>query len=157
MGRNPGHARPVRKTVIDLGCGYGWFCRLPTLLVQRKSLASTCPEKMLARARELTDDAGISYRLDDLEQLALPAQTFDLVYSSPTLHYLPDLARCCRHPPRCSRADGWCSPPNTRFTCLTRQAWLTDDEGQRSWPSTIIKTKARVSATGWPTAYVPPT
>ncbi|MYM27064.1 methyltransferase domain-containing protein [Duganella sp. CY15W] len=123
------------KRVIDLGCGYGWFCRSARAAGAAEVVGIDLSEKMLARARELTDDAGISYRLGDLEQLALPAQAFDLVYSSLTLHYLPDLAPLLAAIHQALQPGGWLvfSTEHPIYTCPTRQAWLTDDDGQRSW------------------------
>lgn len=80
------------KQVIDLGCGYGWFCRSAREAGAANVLGIDLSEKMLARARELTDDSGISYQRGDLAQLTLHGQTFDLAYSQLALHYLPDLA-----------------------------------------------------------------
>ncbi|HIF6774977.1 TPA: class I SAM-dependent methyltransferase, partial [Serratia marcescens] len=76
------------KSVVDLGCGYGWFCRSAREQGAASVLGLDVSEKMLAKAREMTADAGIAYRRQDLAQLQLPPESYDLVYSSLTLHYL---------------------------------------------------------------------
>ncbi|WP_421910753.1 class I SAM-dependent methyltransferase [Marinobacter sp.] len=123
------------KRVIDLGCGYGWFCRSARNAGATEVLGIDLSEKMLARARELTDDSGISYQLGDLEQVALPSQAFDLVYSSLTLHYLPDLAPLLGAIYQTLQPGGWLvfTTEHPIYTCAVRQGWLTDSEGQRSW------------------------
>lgn len=123
------------KRVIDLGCGYGWFCRSARAAGAAEVIGVDLSEKMLARARELTDDPGISYRLGDLEQLALPSREFDLVYSSLTLHYLPDLAPLLTAIYQTLQPGGWLvfTTEHPIYTCPVRQGWLTDGEGQRSW------------------------
>lgn len=123
------------KRVIDLGCGYGWFCRSARAAGAAEVIGVDLSEKMLARARELTDDPGIRYRLGDLEQLALPSQAFDLVYSSLTLHYLPDLAPLLTAIHQALQPGGWLvfTTEHPIYTCPVRQGWLTDSEGQRSW------------------------
>lgn len=124
------------KWVIDLGCGYGWFCRSAREAGAAEVLGVDLSEKMLARARELTDDNGISYQRGDLEQLALPSQAIDLVYSQLTLHYLPDLAPVFASIYQALQPGGWFvfTTEHPIYTCPVRQGgWLTDDEGQRSW------------------------
>jgi len=43
--------------VIDLGCGYGWFCRAARELGASDVTGVDISEKMLARAAEFTADA----------------------------------------------------------------------------------------------------
>lgn len=77
--------------VVDLGCGFGWFSRWARDHRAASALAIDLSEKMLARAHADTDDAAITYQRQDLEQLELPAASFDLAYSSLTLHYIVQL------------------------------------------------------------------
>jgi len=123
------------KRVIDLGCGYGWFCRSAREAGAAEVLGVDLSEKMLARARELTDDNGISYQRGDLEQLALPSQATDLVYSQLALHYLPGLAPVFATIYQALQPGGWFvfTTEHPIYTCPVRQGWLTADEGQRSW------------------------
>ena len=79
------------KRVIDLGCGFGWFGRFAREAGAVTVLGLDVSANMLARAREMTSDAAITYRQADLETLDLPAASFDLAYSSLTLHYLEKL------------------------------------------------------------------
>ena len=123
------------KQVIDLGCGYGWFCRSAREAGAANVLGIDLSEKMLARARELTDDSGISYQRGDLAQLTLHGQTFDLAYSQLALHYLPDLAPLFSTRYQALQPGGWLvfTTEHPIYTCPLRQGWLTDNEGQRSW------------------------
>lgn len=123
------------KRVLDLGCGYGWFCRRARAAGAAKVLGIDLSEKMLARARELTDDIDISYQRGDLEQLVLPSQAFDVVYSQLTLHYLPDIGPLFASIHQALPPGGWFvfTVEHPIYTCSPRQAWLTDEEGQRSW------------------------
>jgi SAM-dependent methyltransferase len=79
------------KRVVDLGCGFGWFCRWAREAGAASVLGLDVSTSMLTRARETTSDAGVTYRRADLETLELPAATFDLAYSSLTLHYIENL------------------------------------------------------------------
>lgn len=78
--------------VLDLGCGFGWFCRWARAQGAASVLGLDVSANMLARARADTDDAAVSYGQADLERMELPATAFDLAYSSLALHYLEDLA-----------------------------------------------------------------
>ena len=78
--------------VVDLGCGFGWFCRWAREAGAASVLGLDVSANMLARARETTPDPAIVYRQADLETLELPAASFDLAYSSLTLHYIEKLA-----------------------------------------------------------------
>jgi SAM-dependent methyltransferase len=80
------------KRVVDLGCGFGWFCRWVREAGAAEVLGLDVSASMLARAGETTADPAITYRQSDLDSLELPAASFDLAYSSLTLHYLEHLA-----------------------------------------------------------------
>jgi SAM-dependent methyltransferase len=79
------------KRVVDLGCGFGWFCRWARDAGAASVLGLDVSANMLARARETTSDPAITYRQADLETVELTAASFDLAYSSLTLHYLVNL------------------------------------------------------------------
>src|SRR4051794_1731272 len=66
--------------VVDLGCGFGWFCRWAREEGALHVLGLDISERMLERAREATSD--------DLETVSLPSSQFDLAYSSLALHYV---------------------------------------------------------------------
>jgi len=84
----------VGPRVVDLGCGYGWFCRWAAGAGASSVLGIDLSERMLDRARSWpASPAVIRYERQDLDELVLPAATADLAYSSLTLHYLLDLDR----------------------------------------------------------------
>ncbi len=55
------------RRVLDLGCGFGWFCRWAREHGAASVLGVDVSERMLARARAETHDAAISYVKTDLE------------------------------------------------------------------------------------------
>lgn len=123
------------KSVIDLGCGYGWFCRSAREMGAAQVVGVDISEKMLARALELTTDAAITYQRSDLESLQLEENSLDLVYSSLALHYLPELDTLFSHVQRALKPGGSLvfSMEHPIYTCASRQGWLTDDNGARFW------------------------
>ncbi len=80
-------------TVLDLGCGFGWFCRWGRQQGAAHVVGIDVSERMLARARTTTQDPAITYTRADMEHLALSPASFNLVYSSLALHYIEDLNR----------------------------------------------------------------
>ena len=122
--------------VLDLGCGYGWFCRWARESGAAHVLGVDVSERMLARARELTEDAAIAYRHVDLERLTLPANSFDLVYSSLALHYIGDLDRLLSgvHRWLVTEAPLVFSAEHPIFTAPSLAEWSIDGCGRRTWP-----------------------
>ncbi|MGQ0584705.1 MAG: class I SAM-dependent methyltransferase [Reyranella sp.] len=122
--------------VVDLGCGFGWFCRWAREAGAASVLGLDVSENMLARARATTPDKAISYERADLERLTLPAGTFDLAYSSLALHYIEALGPLLDVVHRALVPDGRLvfSIEHPLHTAPTRPGWVEDDTGQRTWP-----------------------
>jgi SAM-dependent methyltransferase len=122
--------------VLDLGCGYGWFCRW----AREQSAASVTgidvSEKMLTRARADTGDPGIDYRLADLKTLEIAANSADLVYSSLALHYIADLDRLLAQVHAALAPGGWFvfSAEHPIYTAPLVSGWRVDAAGNKSWP-----------------------
>jgi SAM-dependent methyltransferase len=83
---------PRGRRVLDLGCGYGWFCRWASENGAARVVGIDVSERMLQRARCDWPADRIEYRRADLEEVDLPQASFDLVYSSLAFHYLVRLA-----------------------------------------------------------------
>src|SRR5580704_17311742 len=105
------------RKVLDLGCGYGWFCRWARENGAADILGIDVSEKMLARARATTQDKAIRYQRADMEQPELPAAAFDLVYRS----LVPggSLVFSAEHP---------------IYTAPTAPGWVQDAAGRKTWP-----------------------
>jgi SAM-dependent methyltransferase len=124
------------RTVVDLGCGYGWFCRWARENGAARVLGIDVSEKMLARARRDTGDAAITYLRADMERLELPERAFDLVYSSLALHYVERLAELLRaaHGALVGGGHFVCSVEHPVFTAPSEQKWMVDEAGRKTWP-----------------------
>lgn len=127
------------KRVLDLGCGYGWFCRYAEERNATSVLGLDISGKMLERARQMTPETGvITYRRADLEQYSLPKQSIDLAYSSLALHYVSALDALLAGVHN-TLAPGGClvfSVEHPMFTAYERARWLCDDDNTRFWPVT---------------------
>lgn len=124
------------RRVVDLGCGYGWFCRWALAQGAAEILGIDVSEKMLARARGETEPTGIAYRRDDLETLILPEAAFDLAYSSLALHYVENLERIFATVHRALAAQGRFvfSIEHPIYMAPRNPGWQVDAEGRKIWP-----------------------
>jgi SAM-dependent methyltransferase len=122
--------------VVDLGCGYGWFCRWARDQGAAQVDGLDLSSRMLDRAREMTRGEGIRYRCEDLQTLTLPADSCELVYSSLALHYLPDVAPLFATVYQALTPGGTLlfSAEHPIYTAPPRQGWQEDENGQKSWP-----------------------
>ena len=122
--------------VVDLGCGYGWFCRWASEQGAQSVLGLDVSEKMLEKARGTTSNSNIRYERADLEQLDLPVASFDLAYSSLALHYIKDLPGLFSNL-HAALKPGACfvfSIEHPIFMAPRNPGWITDAEGRKSWP-----------------------
>jgi len=122
--------------VVDLGCGYGWFCRSVREQGAAHVLGLDVSEKMLNKARSMTTDSAIEYRREDLEHLQLPPLTYDLVYSSLTLHYLKNLPELFNQVYQSLVPGGRFvfSAEHPIFTAPAQPGWLHGKNGEKTWP-----------------------
>jgi SAM-dependent methyltransferase len=122
--------------VVDLGCGFGWFCRWARAEGAARVLGMDVSEKMLARARAATSDAAIGYLRADLERLSLARSSFDLAYSSLSLHYVANLAELLATVHGALVAGGTLvfSVEHPIFTAPTRPQWSVGADGRKTWP-----------------------
>jgi len=122
--------------VVDLGCGFGWFCRWARANGAAHVLGLDVSEKMLERARAETHDAAITYTRADMEDLELPAASFDLAYSSLALHYIEDLRGLMSQVHRSLVAGGRLvfSVEHPIFTAPSDPKFSVNAAGRKTWP-----------------------
>ncbi|OAI43889.1 SAM-dependent methyltransferase [bacterium SCGC AG-212-C10] len=122
--------------VIDLGCGFGWFCRWAREAGAASVLGIDISERMLARAAADTDDPAITYAQGDLERLSLPDSSFDVAYSSLAFHYLEGLDVLLRETHAALVPGGRLvfSVEHPIYTAPAGPGWIANAAGGRSWP-----------------------
>ena len=122
--------------VVDLGCGYGWFCRWAREQGAARVLGLDVSEKMLARARAVASDARGTYARADMEKLELSEASFDVAYSSLALHYIADLAGLFARLHRALVPGGRLifSIEHPIFMAPTHPGWLVGADGRETWP-----------------------
>ena len=123
-------------SVVDLGCGFGWFCRWAREQGAAQILGLDVSEKMLTRAQAATSDAAVRYANADLDRVDLPAASFDLAYSSLALHYVENLDQLLSTV-HGALVSGGClvfSVEHPIYTAPSNPGWVTDAEGRKTWP-----------------------
>jgi SAM-dependent methyltransferase len=75
------------KRVLDLGCGFGWHCQYALEHGAVSVVGIDISEKMLAVAKEKTSKK-IKYICQSIEDAQFPKDSFDIVISSLTFHYV---------------------------------------------------------------------
>ena len=92
------------KQVLDLGCGYGWHCVYAAERGASHVTGVDLSEKMLDTAREKTHFPQVEYLHAAIEDVDFPPESFDVVFSSLTIHYLQDF------PAFVERVRSWLKP-----------------------------------------------
>jgi SAM-dependent methyltransferase len=122
--------------IIDLGCGFGWFCAWAQGQGAVRILGVDVSERMLERARATNAGRAISYERMDLERLKLANASFDLVYSSLAFHYIDDAARLVKTIFDALAAGGHLvfSIEHPIYMAPINPGWQTDASGRKIWP-----------------------
>lgn len=89
------------KSVLDLGCGFGWHCRYAREQQARSVIGIDISEKMLQQAREMTTDSSISYIRMPIEDIEFSDSQFDVVISSSAFHYIDSFETICKRVYHC--------------------------------------------------------
>lgn len=119
------------RTVLDLGCGYGWHCKYAAEHGAAAVLGTDISRKMLEKARQINAAPQIEYRRGAMEDLRFTDASFDVVLSSLAFHYVRDFT------PLVQRISGWLrsggsfvfSVEHPVFTAYGTQDWFYDKNG----------------------------
>lgn len=125
------------KRVLDLGCGFGWHCQYAVDNGAIRAVGVDISEKMLEEARKRNSSPAIEYKCLAVEDFDFQLETFDIVISSLTFHYLESFEDVCRKVNKCLVKGGSFvfSVEHPIFTAYGSQDWQYDAEGNRlHWP-----------------------
>ena len=125
------------KTVLDLGCGYGWHCKYAVEQGAVEALGLDLSEKMIAEARARNADPRIRYEVYGIADYRYPAGYYDLVVCNLARHYLANLEDISRQVFSTLRPGGvfLFNIEHPVFTAGVREDWIRDTEGRPvCWP-----------------------
>ena len=134
--------------VLDLGCGFGRFCRYAREAGAASVLGIDISENMLARARAETDDPAITYVLGSIDAQDFAPSSFDVAFSSLAFHYLPDIAPTFAITHRALVPGGHFvfSVEHPIYTAPGSPGWVTDETDNQVWPlNRYLDESARVT------------
>lgn len=125
------------KTVLDLGCGYGWHCQYAIEKGADKVIGIDLSEKMIAEAKARNGDHRIEYQVCGLDEYDYPEKTFDCVISNLVLHYVENLKDIYQNVYQTLKDDGIFifNIEHPVFTGSVNQQWVCDHDGKPLyWP-----------------------
>ena len=125
------------KRVLDLGCGFGWHCKYAIEQGAQSVIGVDLSENMLEEARKINNDNNIEYINMPIEDVNYTKDSFDVVLSSLTFHYIKSFSDICNEVYDCLSKDGEFifSVEHPVFTAEGSQNWYYDEDGNRlHWP-----------------------
>lgn len=125
------------KRVLDLGCGFGWHCMYAVEHGADKMVGIDISQRMIDEAKERNNSPKIEYRCMAIEDFEFTPDSFDIVISSLTLHYLESFESICRSIHTCLTEKGNLvfSVEHPVFTAYGNQDWYYDENGDKlHWP-----------------------
>lgn len=120
------------KTLLDLGCGYGWHCIYAMQQGAIKAVGVDISRKMLDIAREKTSFKDVEYVCAAMEDFETSPASFDVVLSSLALHYIADFDAVAKKVHHCLKQGGSFvfSVEHPIFTTYGTQDWYRDANGE---------------------------
>ena len=124
------------KSLLDLGCGYGWHCKYAVDNGAAKAVGIDLSMKMIDKANEINSDPHIEYHVMAVEDFDYKNNSFDVVLSSLTFHYIESFERVCTNVHSCLVKGGeFVFSVEHPFTAFGTQEWYRDGEGKiLHWP-----------------------
>lgn len=125
------------RSVLDLGCGYGWHCGYARQQGALRVLGIDTSASMLEEAGRRNPGTGIEYRRCSMEDYEYPPDTWDCVVSNLALHYVEDLGEIYRKVWRTLTPGGvfLFNIEHPVFTAGPGQDWIYGPDGRPDhWP-----------------------
>ena len=95
------------KSILDIGCGFGNFCRYVRSQGAAAVLGVDPSTNMLTIAKQLTDDPFITFQQAPIETFNHTPESFDVIVSSAALHYIEDFSSVVK------KIVSWLKPQGT--------------------------------------------
>jgi SAM-dependent methyltransferase len=117
--------------VLDLGCGFGYFCKWAVENGAASVTGMDLSENMLEIARTNCAGLPVTFQRADLETADFGEDQFDLVFSSLAVHYVADFDAFCARVRRALGDDGHFvfSMEHPVFAARAKPDFVKDAEG----------------------------
>lgn len=123
----------TNKSVLDLGCGYGWHCLYAGEHGANQVIGINISQKMLEVAREKAKDfSTISYEQKAMEDVEFEENQFDVVISSLAFHYVEDFSSLIEKIAKWMKDGGHfiISVEHPIFTSREIQDWIYNEKNE---------------------------
>jgi 2-polyprenyl-3-methyl-5-hydroxy-6-metoxy-1,4-benzoquinol methylase len=80
----------INKIVLDLGCGYGWFCLMAEERGAKKIYGVEITEKDLETAKKYINSDIIEFKVGSSIEIPLPDNSIDTVISWEVIEHIPE-------------------------------------------------------------------
>lgn len=125
------------KTVLDLGCGYGWHCAYAAEQGAVKVLGIDLSHKMIDEAKRRNSNDKTEYRVCGIEEYEYPDGAWDCAVSNLALHYIENLDGVFQKVHKTLKPGGvfLFNIEHPVFTAGVGQDWIYDGDGRpKYWP-----------------------
>ncbi|MGI6214945.1 MAG: class I SAM-dependent methyltransferase [Christensenellales bacterium] len=125
------------KSVLDLGCGYGWHCKFAAEQGAARVLGIDISQKMIETAKKRNSSKQIEYRLCGICEYEYPENEWDCVVSNLALHYIKNIDLVFKSVHKTLKKDGvfLFNIEHPVFTAGVDQDWIYDENGTpKYWP-----------------------
>lgn len=125
------------KSVLDLGCGYGWHCAYAARQGALQVLGLDLSRRMIEEAKKRNTERQIEYCVCGIEEYAYPENTWDCVISNLALHYIENIEKIFQQVHRTLKPGGvfLFNMEHPVFTAGVGQDWIYTESGTpRYWP-----------------------
>ena len=123
------------KTILDLGCGYGYLCRKLVELGASKIVGIDISTKMLEVAKKENSHKKIQYFNIDMENIESLSIKFDVVVSSLALQYVENYSKLVKDVYNLLKDKGYflysCEHPLTTAYYADKNRYTEDENGNR--------------------------
>ncbi len=125
------------KSVLDLGCGYGWHCTFAANQGAAYVLGLDLSQKMIEEAKKRNAGKQIEYRVCGIEEYEYPKNAWDCVVSNLALHYIENIEKIFQKVHRTLKQNGVfiLNIEHPVFTAGVGQDWIYTEAGTpQCWP-----------------------
>ncbi|XCP86468.1 class I SAM-dependent methyltransferase [Roseburia hominis] len=125
------------KSVLDLGCGYGWHSKYAADEGALSVLGLDLSERMIGEARKRNSADNVTYKVCGVEEYEYPEASYDFVISNLVLHYIADLDPIFEKVFQTLRPGGifLFNIEHPVFTAGVNEDWLYGEDGTPTvWP-----------------------
>lgn len=125
------------KTVLDLGCGYGWHSKYSADQGAQSVLGLDLSERMIKEAQRRNPADNITYKICAVDNYEYPEASYDFVISNLVLHYIADLDSIFEKVFQTLKPGGifLFNIEHPVFTSGVNEDWLYGEDGApTAWP-----------------------